>query len=74
VLAGTNESASGTGAIGVVRADSAASSVLSTVDDIKTPKGRITTVLALRRELHGANGRYGTAGNAASVAPRMVAG
>lgn len=69
VLAGRTAAADGTGPVGVARADTAMTSVLSTVDGVQTPAGRAVTVLALREQLEGAAGRYGTAGNAQAVAP-----
>jgi hypothetical protein len=69
VLAGAEGSADGTGAVGVVRADTAAAGILSTVDNVRTPAGRVVTVLALREQLEGASGRYGNAGNAEAPAP-----
>lgn len=69
VLAGNTSAASGTGPIGVVRADTAATDVLSTVDNVHTAAGRVVTVLALREQLEGDSGRYGTAGNAEGPAP-----
>jgi len=69
VLAGGAGSADGTGAIGVVRADTAATSILSTVDNVGTPAGRVVTVLALREQLEDRSGRYGDAGNAERSAP-----
>jgi hypothetical protein len=72
VLAGDPGSADGTGAIGVVRADTAATSILSTVDNVDTAAGRITTVLALHEQLDGAAGRYGIAGNAQGPAPPVA--
>jgi Copper transport outer membrane protein, MctB len=69
VLAGADGSAGGTGAIGVVRADSSSTAVLSTVDNVHTPAGRVVTVLALREQLEGESGRYGNAGNAEAPAP-----
>jgi outer membrane murein-binding lipoprotein Lpp len=72
VLAGDPGSATGTGPIGVVRADTSATSILSTVDDVDTSAGRITTLLALREQLDGAAGRYGTAGNAQAPAPGVA--
>ncbi|HEY0805095.1 MAG TPA: copper transporter [Pseudonocardiaceae bacterium] len=69
VLAGADGSAAGYGSIGVVRADSSASSVLSTVDNVGTAAGRVVTVLALREQLAGKAGRYGIAGNATAPAP-----
>ncbi|MEV0679748.1 copper transporter [Actinosynnema sp. NPDC050436] len=72
VLVGGENSANGTGAVGVVRADTAATSVLSTVDNIDTAAGRVVAVLALREQLEGKSGRYGVAGNAESPAPGVV--
>jgi hypothetical protein len=69
VLAGGAGSASGTGPVGVVRADTAATSILSTVDNVQTSAGRVVTVLALREQLEGQAGRYGSAGNAERPAP-----
>ena len=69
VLAGGVGSADGTGPIGVVRADTSATSILSTVDNVGTPAGRVVTVLALREQLEGTAGRYGNAGNAERPGP-----
>ncbi|MBP2324680.1 hypothetical protein JOF56_005065 [Kibdelosporangium banguiense] len=69
VLAGDTGSAEGSGLIGVVRADTAASSILSTVDNVDLNAGRVATILALGEQLEGKAGRYGTAGNAQSVVP-----
>lgn len=72
VLAGRSGSAAAHGPIGVVRADTAASSVLSTVDHVGGAAGRVTTVLALAEQLDGQAGRYGTAGNAQAVVPAVA--
>jgi Copper transport outer membrane protein, MctB len=69
VLAGGAGSADGTGAIGVVRADTAATQILSTVDNVDTSAGRVVTVLALREQLEEKSGRYGVAGSAQAPAP-----
>ncbi|MDQ3761735.1 MAG: copper transporter [Actinomycetota bacterium] len=71
VLAGRPGSADGNGPIGVVRADTAAASVLSTVDDVSTAAGRVVTVLALAEQAQGRAGRYGTGGNAQAVVPAI---
>jgi len=71
VLAGRSGSADGNGPIGVVRADTAAASVLSTVDDVSTAAGRVVTVLALAEQAQGRAGRYGTGGNAQAVVPAI---
>ena len=71
VLAGRPGSAEGNGPIGVVRADTAATSALSTVDDVSTAAGRVVTVLALAEQAEGRAGRYGTGGNAQAVVPAI---
>jgi copper transport outer membrane protein MctB len=71
VLAGRPGSADGNGPIGMVRADTAASSVLSTVDDVSTAAGRVVAVLALAEQAEGRAGRYGTGGNAQAVVPAI---
>lgn len=73
VLAGRTSAAGSAGSIGVVRADTAAADVLSTVDNVHTAAGRVVSVLALREQLEGASGRYGTAGNAEGPAPGVKA-
>lgn len=69
VLAGGPGSAEGTGSVGAVRADTSATSILSTVDNVDSAAGRVVTVLALREQLEGGVGRYGIAGNAQGPAP-----
>jgi hypothetical protein len=71
VLAGRPGSADGNGPIGVVRADTSAASVLSTVDDVSTAAGRVVTVLALAEQTQGRTGRYGTGSNAQAVVPAI---
>ncbi len=71
VLAGRSGSADGNGPIGVVRADTAAASVLSTVDDVNTAAGRVVSVLALAEQAQGRAGRYGTGGNAQAMVPAI---
>jgi hypothetical protein len=71
VLVGRPGSAEGNGPIGVVRADTAAASVLSTVDDVNTAAGRVVTVLALAEQAQGRAGRYGTGSNAQAVVPAI---
>lgn len=73
VLAGGTGSADGTGAVGVVRADTSSTSILSTVDNAETSAGRVTTIMALREQLEGGAGRYGIAGNAQAPAPGIAA-
>jgi hypothetical protein len=68
VLAGRAGSADATGAVGVARADTGVSAGLSTVDDVDSGSGRVSTVLALREQLDGRAGLYGDAGTAADGA------
>ncbi|MDV2475410.1 copper transporter [Rhodococcus zopfii] len=67
VLAGRPGAATGNGPVAVVRADTALSAGLSTVDNLDREAGRITTVLALQEQLAGGAGRYGTGPGAGAV-------
>jgi hypothetical protein len=73
VLAGRTDAAGRNGPVAVARADTGVTNVLSTVDGVQTPAGRVVTVLALREQLDGAAGRYGTAANAQAVMPVIPA-
>jgi hypothetical protein len=68
VLAGRTGSADATGAVGVARADPGITAGLSTVDDVDEGAGRVSAVLALREQLDGRAGRYGSAVTAADGA------
>jgi hypothetical protein len=68
VLAGSAGSAEATGAVGVARADPGIVERVSTVDDVHTGAGRVSAVLALREQLDGRSGSYGTAATAADGA------
>lgn len=74
VLAGRTGSEGGTGSVGLVRSDTAASSAVSTVDDVNTDAGRIATVLALVEQNGGGVGRYGIGANAQAPAPSLAVG
>jgi outer membrane murein-binding lipoprotein Lpp len=65
VLAGSSGSADATGSVGVVRADPAIAGGVSTVDDVHSGSGQVSVVLALREQLDGRAGSYGTAATAA---------
>jgi len=70
VLAGRGGSAEATGAVGVARADPQIAAGLSTVDNVQAGAGRVAAVLALREQVDGRAGRYGTGvGAADGVAP-----
>jgi Copper transport outer membrane protein, MctB len=68
VLAGRDGSASGTAAVAVTRSDAALRSAVTTVDDVDSESGRITTALALSDLINGGRpGQYGIGQGAASV-------
>ncbi|MCA0145628.1 copper transporter [Blastococcus sp. LR1] len=69
VLAGDGASARETGLVGVVRADPELATAVSTVDNVGTSVGRISTVLALGREAEGTSGKYGTGEDTQPVPP-----
>ncbi|APU22390.1 copper transporter [Actinoalloteichus sp. GBA129-24] len=69
VLAGRAGSATGTGSVGLVRADRAVTGSLSTVDEVDRAAGRIAVILALREQNEGAAGQYGVAEGAQGPAP-----
>jgi hypothetical protein len=68
LIAGRAGSASGTGAVAVVRSDANLTNAVSTVDDVDSQSGRITSVLALQEMANGGKpGQYGIGRGAASV-------
>ena len=68
VLAGRDGSATGGAAVAVTRADAQMNSAVSTVDDVDTAPGRITTVLGLHDLINGGHaGQYGTGHGATSI-------
>ncbi|SHK49232.1 Copper transport outer membrane protein, MctB [Pseudonocardia thermophila] len=64
VLVGRTGTADATGVVGVARADPNITRGVSTVDDVQTGTGRVSTVLALREQLDERAGRYGMAATA----------
>jgi hypothetical protein len=64
VLAGRTGSADATGAVGVARAEPGIVERVSTVDDVQTGAGQVSAVLALREQLDGRAGSYGTSATA----------
>ena len=74
VVAGRSGSAASTGTVGVIRANTASSAVVSTVDDLDTPAGRLATVLALVEQNGGGVGRYGLAASAQAQVPTLGVG
>jgi len=72
VLAGSPDAADG-GPVAAVRASSDVAGDVSTVDDLDSVIGQITVVLALRQQLTGGAGQYGTASGATAVTPPLPA-
>ncbi|WP_432487162.1 copper transporter [Kineococcus sp. SYSU DK018] len=73
VVAGPTESAEARAAVAVVRSGDEVAEQVSTVDDLDTAMGRVNVVLALREQLAGRSGHYGTAPSATSVSPPLPA-
>jgi hypothetical protein len=69
VVAGDATSAAKTGLVGVIRDAPALSAAVSTVDDVGTAAGQISTVLALGPETKGTSGKYGTGQDTQPVPP-----
>jgi hypothetical protein len=68
VLVGRDGSASGTAAVAVTRSDAALSAAVTTVDDVDSESGRITTVLAMSDLINGGRpGQFGIGQGATSV-------
>ncbi len=74
VVAGRSGSELATGSVGVIRADTASSAAVSTVDDVDTSSGRLATVLALVEQNGGGVGRYGLAASAQAQIPTLGVG
>jgi hypothetical protein len=72
VVAGDFGSEAENGLVGVVRADTALSAAISTVDNVGTSPGQVSSVLALPGEAEGISGQYGT-GEDAQAAPPVPA-
>jgi hypothetical protein len=69
VVAGDPVSAQDNGLVGVLRGDPTTSAAVSTVDNVDTIAGQISTVLALGREGEGTSGKYGTGEDTQPVPP-----
>ncbi|RBY84668.1 copper transporter [Blastococcus sp. TF02A-26] len=72
VVAGDAASARENGLVGVVRADPETSALVSTVDNVESAAGRISTVLALSQEGEGTSGKYGTGEDTQPVPPVLA--
>ncbi|WP_432540511.1 copper transporter [Kineococcus sp. SYSU DK002] len=73
VLAGPVEAAADGGPVAVLRADGDLSAAVSSVDDLDSPIGQVNVVLALRQQLSGGAGQYGTSDSATAVSPPLPA-
>jgi hypothetical protein len=69
VVAGDAASAAENGLVGLIRADPTLSAAVSTVDNVDTAAGQISTVLALGQEGEGTSGKYGTGEDTQPVPP-----
>jgi Copper transport outer membrane protein, MctB len=69
VVAGDTASAGENGLVGVIRADPTVSAAISTVDNVGTAAGQISTILALGSEGEGTSGKYGTGEDTQPVPP-----
>lgn len=74
VVAGRAGSAEGTGTVGVIRQNAAGSALVTTVDNVDTPSGRLATVLGLVEQNGGGVGRYGFAAGAQAQIPTLGVG
>ena len=71
---GGSDSAATGGLIAAVRGDDALAKLISTVDHVGTPVGRIATVYALREQLARGAGQYGVGSAASAVLPALTVG
>jgi hypothetical protein len=69
VVAGDAVAAEDGGLVAAVRGDQAATAAVSTVDNVTTGAGRISTVLALAAEGRGTSGEYGVGQDTQPVPP-----
>lgn len=60
----------GRGALEVTRGDDQLSALVTTVDGVDGPRGRLVTVLALQEQLCGKAGRYGSGGGTDGAGPQ----
>jgi hypothetical protein len=69
VVAGDGDSAGDGGLVSAVRTDATATATLSTVDNVTTAAGRISTIRALAAEGRGTSGEYGVGEDTQPVPP-----
>ncbi|GGK84296.1 hypothetical protein Sme01_28610 [Sphaerisporangium melleum] len=73
VIAGTVPTSATAGVIGALRAESEASSKVSTVDDVDMAIGQAVVVYALREQAAGEVGQYGLGSDATALEPTSLA-
>jgi hypothetical protein len=73
VVSGPAESAAAGGVVAAVRRAGSVREAVSTVDDVVTAMGRVAVVYALREQLAGDAGQYGTGPGASGVLPATAA-
>ncbi|WP_409329722.1 copper transporter [Trujillonella humicola] len=69
VVAGDADAAGENGLVGAIRADPETAGLVSTVDNVDTAAGQISSVLALGAEGEGTSGQYGTGEDTQPVPP-----
>jgi hypothetical protein len=69
VVAGDTAAAADGGLVAAVRGDQAATAAVSTVDNVTTTAGQITTVLAVATEGAGTSGEYGVGEDTTPIPP-----
>lgn len=69
VLAGSADAAGPLGVLGALRADKAAAAVISGIDSVETPMGRVAVVLALADRVSGHVGQFGAVGASGGPVP-----
>jgi hypothetical protein len=69
VIAGDPTAAADNGLVAAVRGNPTVSAAVSTIDNVTTTAGQISTVLALGRERQGTSGKYGTGQDTQPVPP-----
>ncbi|HET8616773.1 MAG TPA: copper transporter [Actinomycetales bacterium] len=73
VVVGDESSVGNGGLVRAVRADDVVATKVSTVDDIAAAMGRIALVYALRQQMAGEAGQYGTGDSAGALLPPLTA-
>lgn len=74
VAVGPTESTEPVGVLGALRGQQAIAANVSSVDDVQLAMGRIAVVYALRQQMTGQSGQYGTGVGAGAVLPPLPAG